>query len=141
MTTTPKHQTTQTTSIGSSLTNLTPKTPPHTSKSATSAQLQSLSVEETIDALGSLYSQAEAIKALVDEHKEHLQSLYDLEQIPNKVTHNDITASLVSRTTWEYSPSCKDSIKKLQEYDKIEGTAKQKSSATWQIRVKPQSHG
>ena len=137
MTTTPKHQTT---SIGSSLTNSAPKTPPHTSKSATSAPLQSLSVEETLHELGLLAAQAKAIQALVDQHKEHLQSLYDLEQIPNKVSHNGVTASLVLRPVWEYSPSCKDSIKKLQEYDKIEGTAKQKSSATWQIRVKPQSH-
>ena len=86
-----------------------------------------------------LQPQAKAIQALVDEHKEHLQSLYDLDQISNKVTHNGITASLVSRTTWKYSAECKDSIKKLQEYDKIEGNATQEQSACWQIRFVKQA--
>ena len=127
------------TPITTSSTNSQHKTPPRISKTATSAPAQALTVEETLDALSSLATQAKAIQALVDEHKEHLQSLYDLDQISNKVTHNGITASLVSRTTWKYSDECKDSIKKLQEYDKIEGNATQEQSACWQIRFVKQA--
>jgi len=70
------------------------------------------------------------LQALIDEHKAHLQDLFDEGLIGDNVTHDGITAKIQQRKTWQYSPA----IKELQDMEQVEGTATQKVTSSWTVR-------
>jgi hypothetical protein len=70
------------------------------------------------------------LQALIDEHKTHLQDLFDEGLIPDSVNHDGITAKIQQRKTWQYSPA----IKQAQDMEQVEGVATQKVTSSWTVR-------
>jgi hypothetical protein len=70
------------------------------------------------------------LQALIDEHKAHLQDLFEEGLIPDSVSHDGISAKIQQRKTWQYSPA----IKELQDMEQVEGIATQKVSSSWIVR-------
>ena len=69
-------------------------------------------------------------QALIDDHKEQLQILFDDGLITDTISHDGITAKLTQRKTWQYSAA----VKQLQEMEQLEGVATQKVSSSWSVR-------
>jgi hypothetical protein len=70
------------------------------------------------------------LQALIDEHKLHLQDLFEEGLISESVSHDGITAKIQQRKTWQYSPA----VKELQDMEQVEGVATQKVSSSWHVR-------
>jgi hypothetical protein len=69
-------------------------------------------------------------QALIDEHKLHLQDLFDEGLITDNVSYEGITAKVQQRKTWQYSPA----VKELQDMEQLEGIATQKVTTSWTVR-------
>ena len=77
-------------------------------------------------------------QALIDQHKAHLQDLFDEGLIGDSVSHEGISAKIQQRKIWQYSPA----IKELQDMEQVDGTAIQKMSTSWTVRFsKPEGNG
>jgi len=74
--------------------------------------------------------QISELQALIDEHKTHLQDLFDEGLITDNVNHDGITAKIQQRKTWQYSSA----VKELQDMEKLEGIATEKISNSWHVR-------
>jgi hypothetical protein len=103
-----------------SLNTATTSTPPTTSPAVATLLI---SIREA-------QCQISELQALIDEHKTHLQDLFDEGFITDSVSHDGITAKIQQRKTWQYSPA----IKELQDMEQVEGIATQKVSSSWHVR-------
>jgi hypothetical protein len=74
--------------------------------------------------------QISELQALIDEHKTHLQDLFEEGLIADSVSHDGISAKIQQRKTWQYSPA----VKELQDMEQVEGVAKQKVTSSWTVR-------
>ena len=70
------------------------------------------------------------LKTFLDNIRARLTNFRDLGIIDDKLSTDYGSATLITRTTYSYSPA----VKQLQELEVLEGIATKKTSASWTIR-------
>ena len=70
------------------------------------------------------------LKTFLDNIRSRLSDFRDLGIIDDKLSTDYGSATLITRTTYSYSPA----VKQLQELEVLEGIATKKTSASWTIR-------
>ena len=78
--------------------------------------------------------QIDALKQLIDSDKITLESRFLEGAITDKLSTKNVSATRVTRTSWEYNDETKTAIKQLQEMAVVDGIATPKQSTAWVIR-------
>jgi len=109
---------------------------PSTLPSTPTDCLEDLSPDQLIYLATQTQSSIAELKTFLDNIRARLTNFRDLGIIDDKLSTDYGSATLVTRTTYSYSPA----VKQLQELEVLEGIATKKTSATWTIRApKPQA--
>ncbi len=97
--------------------------------------LEDLSPDQLIYLATQTQSSINELKTFLDNIRSRLTNFRDLGIIDDKLSTDYGSATLVTRTTYSYSPA----VKQLQELEVLEGIATKKTSASWTIKAKPQA--
>jgi hypothetical protein len=97
--------------------------------------LEDLSPDQLIYLATQTQSSIKELTTFLDNIRARLTNFRDLGIIDDKLSTDYGSATLITRTTYSYSPA----VKQLQELEVLEGIATKKTSASWTIKAKPQA--
>jgi hypothetical protein len=87
--------------------------------------------EDLIRLSTAIQSKIKSLQSDLDDLKAQLQAHFELGTISDKLSTPFGTASLVTRSTWSYSPA----VKALQDLEQLDGIATKKTSSSWTIKA------
>jgi hypothetical protein len=107
-----------------------------TASDSTAADTTTATVSTLLISIRELQEDIAHKEALIKEHKAIIAELHDAGLIPDAISFGNISAALVSRKTWEHSPALVEKIKHLKEMEIDDGSATQKVTTSWTVRLK-----